>query len=169
MAPTLPPQLLVPWFTMSVGTLVEAAPVLIYSKAFDEVIHDGVDVLSVSLGLGDPYNDVIAVGSLHAVLKGITIETYCRECCTPWIISVAAGTMDRSFPSPITLGNNQTIMVTLFLLCEMIYSSYFESPCGGSNYDKSTLGQAMFAGHKEIAFKGLVCPKQSGFDSTGTW
>ncbi|RWR98030.1 subtilisin-like protein protease SBT3.9 isoform X1 [Cinnamomum micranthum f. kanehirae] len=43
-------------------------------KAFDEAIHDGVDVLSVSLGLGDPYIlDVIAVGSLHAVLKGITV------------------------------------------------------------------------------------------------
>ncbi|RWR87702.1 Peptidase S8/S53 domain-containing protein [Cinnamomum micranthum f. kanehirae] len=46
--------------------------------------------------------------------------------------------MDRSFPSPITLGNNQTIMVTCFLLCEMIYSSYFESPCGGSNYDNTS-------------------------------
>ncbi|RWR87695.1 subtilisin-like protein protease SBT3.9 isoform X1 [Cinnamomum micranthum f. kanehirae] len=118
-------------------------------KAFDEAIHDGVDVLSVSLGLGDPYFlDVIAVGSLHAVLKGITVVCSAGNRgptsqtvgnVAPWIISVAASTMDRSFPSPITLGNNQTIM-----------------------------GQAMFTGHKEIGFKGLVCPKQSGFDKSGT-
>ncbi|RWR87704.1 Peptidase S8/S53 domain-containing protein [Cinnamomum micranthum f. kanehirae] len=105
-------------------------------KAFDEAIHDGVDVLSVSLGLGVPYIlDVIAVGSLHAVLKGITVVCSAGNRgptsqtvgnVAPWIISVAASTMDRSFPSPITLGNNQTIM-----------------------------GQAMFTDHKEIGFKGL--------------
>ncbi|XXG76250.1 hypothetical protein AAC387_Pa08g0639 [Persea americana] len=116
-------------------------------KAFDEAIHDGVDVLSVSLGSGETYTlDVIAVGSLHAVFKGITVVCAAgnsgpsSESITnvaPWIITVAASTMDRSFPTPITLGNNRTIM-----------------------------GQAMFTGHKEIGFKGLVCPKQSGFDST---
>ncbi|XXG76246.1 hypothetical protein AAC387_Pa08g0639 [Persea americana] len=116
-------------------------------KAFDEAIHDGVDVLSLSLGSGETYTlDVIAVGSLHAVFKGITVVCAAgnsgpsSESVTnvaPWIITVAASTMDRSFPTPITLGNNRTIM-----------------------------GQAMFTGHKEIGFKGLVCPKQSGFDST---
>ena len=96
-------------------------------KAFDEAIHDGVDVLSVSLGLGDPYIlDVIAVGSLHAVLKGITVvcsagnrgpTSLTVENVAPWIISVASSTMDRSFPTPITLGNNRTIMVIfLFFL-----------------------------------------------------
>ncbi|XXG76247.1 hypothetical protein AAC387_Pa08g0639 [Persea americana] len=116
-------------------------------KAFDEAIHDGVDVLSLSLGSGETYTlDVIAVGSLHAVFKGITVVCAAgnsgpsSESVTnvaPWIITVAASTMDRSFPTPITLGNNRTIM-----------------------------GQAMFTGHKEIGFKGLVCPKQSGFDIT---
>ncbi|KAJ8632447.1 hypothetical protein MRB53_025783 [Persea americana] len=118
-------------------------------KAFDEAIHDGVDVLSVSLGLDDPYIlDGIAVGSLHAVSKGITVvcsagnsgpRSQMVQNVAPWIISVAASTMDRSFPSPITLGNNRTLM-----------------------------GQAMFTDHKETGFKGLVCPKQGGFDRTGT-
>ncbi|RWR87694.1 subtilisin-like protein protease SBT3.9 isoform X1 [Cinnamomum micranthum f. kanehirae] len=116
-------------------------------KAFDEAMHDGVDVLSVSLGLGDPYIlDVIAVGSLHAVFKGITVVCSAGNSgpssesvmnVAPWIITVAASTMDRSFPTPIILGNNRTIM-----------------------------GQAMLTGHKEIGFKGLVCPKQSGLGAS---
>ncbi|XXG76179.1 hypothetical protein AAC387_Pa08g0589 [Persea americana] len=111
-------------------------------KAFDEAIHDGVDVLSLSLGLGlgpTVVLDAIAVGSFHAVAKGITVACSAGnsgppsntvENVEPWVISVAASTMDRSFPSPITLGNNQTI-----------------------------LGQAMFTSHKEIGFKSLISPK----------
>lgn len=93
-------------------------------KAFDEAIHDGVDVLSVSLGLGPPFVlDAIAVGSFHAVAKGITVvssagnsgpRSQTVENVAPWMISVAASTIDRSFPSLITLGNNQTILVNFF-------------------------------------------------------
>lgn len=106
-------------------------------KAFDEAIHDGVDVLSVSLALGVPsVLDVISFGLLHALSKGITVvcsagnsgpRSQLVENAAPWIISVAASTMDRSFPTPITLGNNRTIM-----------------------------GQAMSTGHKEIGFTGLA-------------
>lgn len=95
-------------------------------KAFDEAIHDGVDVLSVSLGLGigpPVVLDAIAVGSFHAAAKGITVVSSAGnsgprsetvENVAPWMISVAASTMDRSFPSLITLGNNQTILVNFF-------------------------------------------------------
>ncbi|KAK1320812.1 Subtilisin-like protease [Acorus calamus] len=45
--------------------------------AFDDAIHDGVDVLSVSLGSSPPLSayvdDVLSVGSFHAVARGITV------------------------------------------------------------------------------------------------
>ncbi|XP_072077971.1 subtilisin-like protease SBT5.4 [Arachis hypogaea] len=43
--------------------------------AFDMAIHDGVDILSLSLG-GDPvdyFEDGIAIGAYHAFSKGITV------------------------------------------------------------------------------------------------
>lgn len=89
--------------------------------AFDDAIYDGVDVISVSLGSPPPldayFQDPIAVGSFHALEKGIVVvcsggnsgpfsETVINT--APWLITVAASTIDRSFPTAITLGNNQT-------------------------------------------------------------
>ncbi|OMO97790.1 hypothetical protein COLO4_14369 [Corchorus olitorius] len=115
-------------------------------KAFDEAIRDGVDVLSVSLAADIPlYSEVdqrssISIGSFHAVAKGITVvcaagnagpRTETVQNTAPWILTVAASTVDRSFPTPILLGNNQTIM-----------------------------GQAMFTGEKEVAGT-LIYPEVS--------
>ncbi|XVF53285.1 hypothetical protein PTKIN_Ptkin05aG0087200 [Pterospermum kingtungense] len=116
-------------------------------KAFDEAIHDGVDVLSVSLVADIPLSSEvdqrsgsIPIGSFHAVAQGITVvcaggnagpraETV--QNTSPWILTVAASTVDRSFPTPIMLGNNQTIM-----------------------------GQAMFTGENTV-FATLVYPEVS--------
>ncbi|PWZ39372.1 Subtilisin-like protease SBT3.6 [Zea mays] len=89
--------------------------------AFDDAIHDGVDVLSVSLGQAPPLpayvDDVLSIGSFHAVARGIAVvcsagnsgpysETVINS--APWIVTVAAGTIDRTFLAKITLGNNST-------------------------------------------------------------
>ncbi|XP_077246194.1 subtilisin-like protease SBT3.9 [Tasmannia lanceolata] len=91
--------------------------------AFDDAISDGVDVISVSLGSSPPLSayveDVVAIGSFHAVAKGITVVCSAGNSgpyshtvinTAPWIITVAASTIDRSFPTAITLGNNQTLV-----------------------------------------------------------
>ncbi|KAG8381590.1 hypothetical protein BUALT_Bualt06G0137300 [Buddleja alternifolia] len=65
--------------------------------AFDTAIYDGVDVLSVSLGI-----TVVCSGGNSGPLYG-TIENI-----APWVINVAASTMDRSFPTNIYLGNLQS-------------------------------------------------------------
>ncbi|KAG7599065.1 Peptidase S8/S53 domain [Arabidopsis suecica] len=116
-------------------------------KAIDEAIHDGVDVLSLSLGGRIPLNsetdlrDGIATGAFHAVAKGIVVvcaggnagpasQTVVNT--APWIVTVAATTLDRSFPTPIILGNNQVI-----------------------------LGQAMYTG-PELGFTSVVYPEDPG-------
>ncbi|KAJ8554232.1 hypothetical protein K7X08_024910 [Anisodus acutangulus] len=91
--------------------------------AIDEAIHDGVDILSLSLGLETPqYADVdmrsgIGFASFHAVTNGITVVCsggnegpypQTVEKTSPWTLTVAASSIDRSFPTLITLGNNWT-------------------------------------------------------------
>ncbi|CAF2149018.1 unnamed protein product [Brassica napus] len=90
-------------------------------KAYDDAIHDGVDVLSVSLGgdvpEGSEVDQVDFVAAFHAVAKGIPVVAAAGNDgpnaqsvinVAPWFLTVAATTLDRSFPTKITLGNNQT-------------------------------------------------------------
>ncbi|CAN6846489.1 unnamed protein product, partial [Brassica oleracea] len=110
-------------------------------KAIDEAIHDGVDILSLSLGSKVPlYSETDVRELTSAVAKGIPVvaaagndgpSAQTISNVAPWILTVAATTLDRSFPTAITLGNNITI-----------------------------LGQAIFAG-PELGFSDLAYP-QSG-------
>ncbi|CAL5089949.1 unnamed protein product [Urochloa decumbens] len=89
---------------------------------FDDAVADGVDVLSVSLG-ASPYfrpdfsEDPIAIGSFHAVAKGVTVVCSAGNSgpaaatvvnAAPWILTVAATTIDRDFESDVVLGGNNS-------------------------------------------------------------
>ncbi|KAI3765511.1 hypothetical protein L2E82_15547 [Cichorium intybus] len=105
--------------------------------AFDDSIHDGVDVISASLGSAPPFSayvdDPLAIGSFHAVARGITVVSSCGNAgpypqtvanTAPWIITVAASTIDRVFPTLITLGNNQTFVGQAFFTGKDNYNFY---------------------------------------------
>lgn len=99
--------------------------------AFDDAIADGVDVLSLSLGaraFAQPplEEDPIAIGSFHAVEKGITVvcsagndgpTAQTVSNVAPWILTVAASTIDRDLESNVVLGGNKVVKV--------IYLHYF--------------------------------------------
>ncbi|KAL6844701.1 hypothetical protein ACP4OV_025360 [Aristida adscensionis] len=85
--------------------------------AFDAAIHDGVHVLSVSLG-GSPaeyLRDGVAIGSFHAVRSGVTVVCSAGNSgpgagtvsnTAPWLVTVAASTMDREFPAYLVLAGS---------------------------------------------------------------
>ncbi|XP_062081324.1 subtilisin-like protease SBT5.3 [Humulus lupulus] len=87
---------------------------------FDEAISDGVDVLSISLG-GAPqefFEDAISIGGFHAIMNNIVVvvsagnngpdpETVSKV--SPWLLTVAASTIDRDFNSYVTLGNKKQL------------------------------------------------------------
>ncbi|CAN6196358.1 unnamed protein product [Urochloa humidicola] len=88
--------------------------------AFDAAIHDGVHVLSVSLG-GSPaeyFRDGVAIGSFHAARHGVTVVCSAGNSgpaagtvsnTAPWLITVGASTVDREFPAFLVLDNNKRI------------------------------------------------------------
>ncbi|GAB2272206.1 hypothetical protein Dimus_007026 [Dionaea muscipula] len=84
--------------------------------AFDDAIADGADVISVSIGgtATDFFDDSIAIGAFHAMKKGILTvcaagnsgpSSYTVENPAPWILTVAASSIDRQFRTPAKLGN----------------------------------------------------------------
>ncbi|EEC76686.1 hypothetical protein OsI_14683 [Oryza sativa Indica Group] len=90
-------------------------------QAFDDAIHDGVDVLSLSIGApGLEYP-----ASLQAVKNGISVifsagnegpAPRTVKNASPWAMSVASATIDRSFPTVITVANTTINIVGQSLL-----------------------------------------------------
>lgn len=93
-------------------------------QAFDHAIDDGVDVISLSVGGGpeDFFSDVIAIGAFHALKKNIVLSCSAgndgaAQTVTngaPWIFTVGASTVDRSFASAVILPNGLKLEVQIF-------------------------------------------------------
>ncbi|KAE9606223.1 putative tripeptidyl-peptidase II [Lupinus albus] len=92
-------------------------------QAFDHAIHDGVDVISASLGVSVSNDQAflsngISIGAFHAVARNIVVVSSGGNDgpaprtvtnVAPWLFTVAASTMDREFLSNISLGNKEYI------------------------------------------------------------
>ncbi|TKY67081.1 CO(2)-response secreted protease [Spatholobus suberectus] len=90
-------------------------------SAMDDAIHDGVDILSLSLGPDLPqpiyFEDAISIGAFHAFQNGVLVSAgagnsiFPRTACNvaPWILTVAATTIDREFSSNIFLSNSKVL------------------------------------------------------------
>lgn len=95
--------------------------------AMDDAIADGVQVISLSIGRATsvPYvRDAISIGALHAVKQNIVVACSAGNSgptpatvsnVAPWIITVAASSVDRVFSSPVKLGNGVALEVRIKL------------------------------------------------------
>ncbi|KAJ0016847.1 hypothetical protein Pint_10149 [Pistacia integerrima] len=92
--------------------------------AIDDAIGDKVDVLSISLGLGSSQplpieKDPIAIGALMAVKNNIVVACAAGNAGPawetvsnyhPWVITVAASSIDRDFLRAVILANGVAVM-----------------------------------------------------------
>ncbi|EFH44095.1 subtilase family protein [Arabidopsis lyrata subsp. lyrata] len=139
-------------------------------KAFDDAIHDGVDVLSVSIGGAIPEDSEVDkldyIAAFHAVAKGITVVTAAGNegpgaqtvnNVAPWLLTVAATTLDRSFPTKITLGNKQTLFAeSLFTGPEISTGLVFLDSDSDDNVDVKGKTVLVFDSATPIAGKGVA-------------
>ncbi|XP_047951983.1 subtilisin-like protease SBT3 [Salvia hispanica] len=88
--------------------------------AMDQAVADGVDILSISLGVLEInlYESPLSIASFGAREKGIVVcisagnrgpGSRTIRSGIPWAVIVASGTVDRWFAGNLTLGNGKTI------------------------------------------------------------
>ncbi|XVF64087.1 hypothetical protein PTKIN_Ptkin09bG0139100 [Pterospermum kingtungense] len=86
----------------------------------DEAMTDGVDVVSISMGVDDQvplYEDLIAIASFAAMEKSVLVSSSAGNQGNlgilhngiPCVLAVAAGTVDHSFAGIVSLGNGKSI------------------------------------------------------------
>ncbi|KAI4317342.1 hypothetical protein L6164_025216 [Bauhinia variegata] len=94
--------------------------------AFDDALHDGVHIISVSFGPMPPlipfFKESASIGSFHAMQMGVTVvfsagnndvspEPSLVGNVAPWSICVAASSVDRTFPTKISIADKLYVVL----------------------------------------------------------
>ncbi|CAL8160783.1 unnamed protein product [Prunus armeniaca] len=90
--------------------------------AFDDATADGVDIITISVSftaIRDFDEDPIAIGAFHAMEKGILTSNSAGNngpsgatvsSVAPWMLTVAASSMDRRIIDKVVLGDGRTLV-----------------------------------------------------------
>ncbi|RCV04522.1 hypothetical protein SETIT_1G007700v2 [Setaria italica] len=144
--------------------------------AIDDAINDGVDVLSLSVAA--PETEL--PGTLHAVARGIPVvfgagnngpaaQTILNA--VPWVLTVAATTIDRSFPTVVSLGNNEKLVGQSVNYNASLNSDDFHALLFAGSCDEQTLSFTNVTGNVLLCYapwEASSKPPPQGFSSAVT-
>ncbi|PIA56499.1 hypothetical protein AQUCO_00700679v1 [Aquilegia coerulea] len=131
----------------------------------DQAIEDGVDLMSLSLGFPETNftDNPILLGSFAAMEKGIFVscsagnngsESYTVHNGAPWVTTIGAGTVDRSFLASVTLGDDVATITGKSLYPEDLFVSrvslYYGHDNTSKNCEKNSLNSSDVS--KKIVF-----------------
>ncbi len=138
----------------------------------EQAILDGVDIMSLSISNDQTsyFNDDLAISSLSAIDKGIFVvfaagndgdfKTIVNG--APWITTVGAGTLDRSYAATVTLENGLT-MEGISYFPESILISDLPLFYGKGNRSKAICNNKALH-RKEVAGKVVLCDYSTKID-----
>uniref|UniRef100_A0A2N9FNG1 Subtilisin-like protease fibronectin type-III domain-containing protein n=1 Tax=Fagus sylvatica TaxID=28930 RepID=A0A2N9FNG1_FAGSY len=150
------------WVGQQTQILTLATDVL---AGMEQAILDGVDIMSLSVGFNQTsyFKDIIAIGSLSAIDKGIFVvcaagnhfgfKTILNG--APWITTVGAGTLDRSFQATVTLENGISFEGTSYFP-ESVFITDLHLYYGKGNTSKAICNHTALD-RKEVAGKVVLC------------
>ncbi|GLU04246.1 hypothetical protein SLE2022_214050 [Rubroshorea leprosula] len=163
------PRAYVAMYKVSPDGFVAESDVL---AAMDQAIVDGIDIMSLSIAFRQkPYfQDVIATASLSAMERGIVVACAAgnqghpntTHNAAPWITTVGASTLDRSFVATMTLGNGLSFQGSSSHR-QSVYISDTLLYYGGDNFKKSKC-KFKSLNKKEVAGKVVVCRSSNHID-----
>ena len=146
-------------------TTTEMAATTDILAGMEQAILDGVDIMSLSLGINQTsyFTDAMAIGSLSAIEKGIFVvcaggnfgdyKTVINA--APWITTVGASTLDRSFLATMTLENGDSFEGTSYFP-ESVFITDSLLYYGKGNTSKAIcIHRAL--DRKEVAGKVVLC------------
>ncbi|XP_066323403.1 subtilisin-like protease SBT3.9 [Miscanthus floridulus] len=138
--------------------------------AIDDATNDGVDVLSLSLGGFQEF-----AGTLHAVARGVPVvfagmnrgpAPQTVRNTAPWLITVAASMMDRSFPTKVVLGNNEELVGQSRYVDATVNTSEFLNLVHGFRCDNASLASVNATGKVVLCYAPEdvnINPPRQGF------
>ncbi|KAL8548751.1 hypothetical protein ACS0TY_007859 [Phlomoides rotata] len=146
--------------------------------AFDKAAEDGVNIISISVGGGNvPYNvDPMAIGAFGAMERGILVSASAGNegptkmtvtNVAPWITTVGASTIDRSFPADLLLEDGRVIKgASLYSGKPLPYKTFMPLIHGGNasasrHFGSFSAGTCLDGSLDENAVRGkiVVCDR----------
>ncbi|GKE43865.1 subtilisin-like protease SBT4.3 [Tanacetum coccineum] len=150
-------------------------------EVIDDVIAEGVDIITIAVALQsqhEPTSDVVALGALHALRKGILTVScagnsgprrFSVSNDAPWLLTVAASHIDRRFIDKVLLGDGSIVAgtsINCFLWSEgkvpIVYGNEVTNNCS-----KADAGSCYLSCLEESRIHGKVvmCDFYDGIDA----
>ncbi|KAL1203251.1 Subtilisin-like protease SBT4.13 [Cardamine amara subsp. amara] len=148
---------------------------------FDDAIADGVDLITISMGVGIPETyekNPVAIGAFHAMAKGIlTVNSAGNNgpdvslitSLAPWVLTVAASNTNRGIVTKVVLGDGKTLVgksVNTFDLKGIKYPLVYGKSAGSSTCDEESIKKCRKGCLDQSLVKGkiVLCDHLQDYD-----
>ncbi|XP_047965586.1 subtilisin-like protease 3 [Salvia hispanica] len=149
---------------------VQGCPESALLAGIDAAIGDGVDIMSMSLGVASVpfYSDSVALGAFRAVEKGVFVSCSAGNRgpssgsvsnAAPWVLTVGASTVDRRLAATVVLGDGQKLSGEAMFQPRNFSSAHLALVFPGARDNTSSKCSPGTLDKAEVAGKIVMCER----------